>query len=130
MLSFVLRESQLLVDDFAAERTLQSFLVWLLQASRLEEVETVLDYFTSVGLQFERAGMISKIKSFTQSLFSIFDILFSVFVSVCFLVAALGAVYILKRMQRKIIQVYHIVLLIPYGERTKRELNELLKITL
>ncbi len=74
--------------------------------------------------------MISYIEDYAIQLFRIFDILFSVFVSVCLIIVIVGVMYLIQRMQNLIIQIYHIVLLIPYGERTKRELNELLKITL
>jgi len=129
VLNYILRESQLIVNNFRID-SLRSYLIWLLQDSRLNEIETVMDYFTSNGLYYERVNMINQIKAYAQKLFNIFDILFSVFVSVCFLIAVFGVLYIIRQMQKKIIQIYHIVLLIPYGERTKRELNELLKITL
>lgn len=74
--------------------------------------------------------MVELVVAFTMQLFSIFDILFSVFVTLCFFIMTFGVFMIIKNYQRLIVQVYHMVLLIPYGERTKRELNELLKIQL
>lgn len=60
-----------------------------------------------------------------------FHVLFGVFISVLSLGALyLGLVYLTQTYHKKIVQIYHIVMLIPYGERTHREINELIKIEL
>ena len=74
--------------------------------------------------------MIANIRNYASNLFKIFDVLFGVFVSFCSVTVVFGVMILIRRLRSLIINIYHIVLLIPYGERTKRELNELLKIEL
>jgi len=69
------------------------------------------------------------IQSFAKYLFGVFDILFGVFVAaLCLSTGFVGFVYIRKNLQRRIVQIYHVVMLIPHGDCTKRELNDLIKL--
>jgi hypothetical protein len=75
--------------------------------------------------------MLKEISAFANYLFGIFDILFGVFFgALCVASSFVFFVYLNRNLRNKIVQIYHIVLLIPYGERTKRELTELIKIDL
>ena len=75
--------------------------------------------------------MLADISAFASYLFRIFDILFGVFFgALCLATGFVGLIYLNRNLRQRIVQIYHIVLLIPYGERTKRELNELIKIDL
>jgi hypothetical protein len=58
-------------------------------------------------------------------------VLFGVFIAaLCLAIGYIFFIYIGANLQRKIVQIYHVVMLIPYGDRTKREMNDLIKIEL
>ena len=89
------------------------------------------DIFLSRVLDWERKQYIEEIELYADYLFQIFDILFGVFVAViCLAIGYVGFFYIRKNLQRQIVQIYHIVMLIPYGDRTRTELDELIKFDL
>jgi len=116
--------------DYATSFRDKEMIQGLLRNQQLLKIETVKDIFMDDAFEELKDSIIDIIKQFVRKLFNIFDILFALFVSVCFVIVTMGVFYFINSLQKLTIQIYHIVLLIPYGQRTKRELNELLKIKL
>mmetsp|Transcript_15105 Transcript_15105/g.14681 ORF Transcript_15105/g.14681 Transcript_15105/m.14681 type:complete len:134 (+) Transcript_15105:299-700(+) len=130
VLSLILREEEQILLDYATSFRDKEMIQGLLRNQQLLKIETVKDIFMDDAFEELKDSIIDIIKQFVRKLFNIFDILFALFVSVCFVIVTMGVFYFINSLQKLTIQIYHIVLLIPYGQRTKRELNELLKIKL
>ena len=133
VLNFILREEEKVLLNFidATSEEGAALSADLLYNSTLTEEEALADIFLSEAFSWQRASLIGEITQYANYLFGVFDILFGVFVgALCLATGYLGFVYISRFLRSRIIQIYHIVMLVPYGERTKRELNELIKIDL
>ena len=100
VLSYILREEDKVVIQF---ETKEEELVQILRDSALTKLETIKDIFIDDAMQWQRAQMIDEIQVFAKQLFRIFDILFSVFVAVCFLLVTFGVFYWIRRLQSLII---------------------------
>ncbi len=96
--------------------------------SELMKLETVKDVFVDDALVYMREESVKNIKSYMTYLFRILDGLFVLFLMICCFGMLFGVWMLIRKIQQRIIKIYHVVLLIPYGQRTYKELNSLLKI--
>lgn len=59
----------------------------------MDEVETLKDIFIDDSLEYLKEAILGEIKNFMKTLFRIFDILYSVFITICFCIIAFGVFY-------------------------------------
>lgn len=102
-LNYLLRDQdKLLLDlDYSSPTMIDT------ENDLLPSQETVLDLFLAPALHLQRETLFGDIETFAKYLFGIFDILFAVFLAaLCLATAFVGFVYINRRLQRRIVQIY------------------------
>ena len=98
--------------------------------SRLEtnELISLNEIYLQASFELIRSESLTIIQDYFTKMTNYYNMLFGIFVCLLSLFQVFVAAYLVKRLSKQIVMIYHVVLLVPFSGRTQNELNTLMMI--